>query len=93
LFGDGSAHTTLTRAFTGRLARGLHNRFTEELGARLAELPPFPVQSWFASHLKAAAVAAARTDVSSLWAGQIAPNLRHHNAAHLMNSLLEEDSP
>jgi len=87
LFGQTTSTTTLTRAFTGRLARGLRNRWTDEMLPRLADLPPFPVQSWFVSQLKRAAVAAKRTDVVSLWAGQIAPNLRHHTAAALMQSL------
>ena len=87
LFGQKTSTTTLTRAFTGRLARGLRNRWTDEMRPLLAELPPFPVQSWFVSQLKRAAVDAKRTDLVSLWAGQIAPNLRHHDAASLMHSL------
>ncbi len=90
LFDDAARDTVLTRTFTGRLARGIRNRFTREMEARLAELPPFPAQSWFAGQLKAAAVAARRTDLVSLWSGQIAPNLRHHTATELMSSFLED---
>jgi nitronate monooxygenase len=82
--------TTLTRTFTGRLARGLRNRWTRELAARAHELPPFPTTSWFASRLRPAAVEAGRTDLVSLWSGQIAPNLRHRTAAALMQSLVED---
>ena len=91
LFSDAAERTVLTRAFTGRLARGLVNRWTEELGPRASELAAFPAQSWFVSQLRAAAIAAGRTDVLSLWAGQIAPNLQHHTATALMNALLQED--
>ncbi len=91
LFSDASERTVLTRAFTGRLARGLVNRWTTELGPRTSELAPFPAQSWFVSQLRAAAIAAGRTDLLSLWAGQIAPNLQHHTATRLMNALLEEN--
>lgn len=90
LSGDRAVVTTLTRAFTGRLARGLRNRWTEEMQPRLSELPPFPVQSWFVSQLKRAAVSAKRTDLVSLWAGQITPNVRHRSAVRLMQSLTEE---
>jgi nitronate monooxygenase len=90
LFDPRAEATTLTRAFTGRLARGLVNRWTELDGAA-RELLPFPVQSWFVAHMKRAALEAGRTDLISLWGGQAAPNLRHHTAQALMESLLEEN--
>jgi len=93
LFGEAAEHTTLTRAFTGRLARGIENRWTREMNVSEQPLAPFPVQSWFAGELKAAAIASGRTDLVSLWAGQIAPNLRHKTASDLMNSLLQELNP
>lgn len=96
LFGEQAHHTTLTRAFTGRLARGLRNRWTQELAPRIGQLPPFPVTSWFVSQMRAAAIQAGRTDLVSLWSGQIAPNLRHRTAAALMQSLvadLASDAP
>lgn len=87
LFSADARRTVLTRAFTGRLARGIANRWVDELGPRAAELPPFPIQSWIAAQLKAAAAAAGRSDVISLWSGQIAPNLIHRTAGELMRSL------
>ena len=90
LFGPRAQQTVLTRAFTGRLARGVRNRWTEEMTPRLAELPPFPIQSWFVSQLRPAAIKAGRTDLVSLWSGQIAPNLRHRDAAALMQSLVTQ---
>lgn len=90
LFGDGATQTTLTRAFSGRLARGLRNRWTELWSTRTDDLAPFPLQGWFAAQLRGAALAAGRTDLISLWSGQIAPNLRHRNASELMASLRDE---
>lgn len=84
LFSAEARDTALTRAFTGRLARGIVNRWVRELGPRLGELPPFPIQSWIAGQLKAPAAEQRRGDVISLWSGQIAPNLIHRNAASLM---------
>jgi nitronate monooxygenase len=89
LFSPEARDTALTRAFTGRLARGIVNRWVRELGPRVSELPPFPIQSWIAAQLKPTAAAQHRTDVISLWAGQIAPNLTHRNAASLMAALSE----
>lgn len=87
LLSDRAERTQLTRAFTGRLARGLVNRWVEEVGPR-QDLAPFPVQSWYASKLKAAAARAGRTDLVSLWGGQVAPVLKHRTAPALMQTLL-----
>jgi nitronate monooxygenase len=87
LFGERAAHTTLTRAFSGRLARGLRNRWTELHAHGTHPLAPFPLQGWFTGQLRAAALAAGRTDLVSLWSGQIAPNLVHRDAASLLRAL------
>jgi nitronate monooxygenase len=89
LFGAEATRTTLTRSFTGRLARGIRNRWTDEMGQDPARLPPFPVQGWFVGQLRAAAIAAGRVDLVSLWSGQIAPNLKHHRTADLMAELID----
>jgi nitronate monooxygenase len=90
LFSARADATALTRAFSGRLARGLRNRWVEEMSERTRDLAPFPVQGWFVSRMRAAAVAAQRTDLVSLWSGQIAPILRHRTATSLMNELTED---
>lgn len=90
LFSEAAQRTTLTRAFTGRLARGVRNRWTEEVAPRLSSIAPFPVQGWFMAQLRPAAVKAGRTDLVSLWGGQAAPNLRHHTAPALMHGLMQE---
>jgi len=90
LFSHDAERTTLTRSFTGRLARGVRNRWTEEFEASAGRLAPFPVQSWFMSQLRPAAIRAGRTDLVSLWSGQIAPNLVHRSASELMQSIVSE---
>jgi len=71
--------TTLTRAATGRLARGIRNRLidTVEAGA----IAPFPAQSWVVGALRAEANRRGIGDLQSLWAGQSAPLARLDDAA------------
>lgn len=90
LFSERAHTTALTRGFTGRLARGMVNRLTRELGPRLAELPPYPIPSWFLSQLKAAAIARENPELMSLWCGQAAPVLQHRSAASLFDSLISD---
>ena len=88
LFSDAARRTALTRAFTGRLARSLHNEFIEALAA--ARLPPYPVQAWLTAQFRAAALAAGRADIISLWSGQSAPLLRHRRASELLRWLIAD---
>lgn len=83
-------YTALTRAFTGRLARGIRNRFIEEMGSRKAAIAPYPAQAWLTAQPKKSALAAGRADLLSLWSGQSASLIRHRHAAELMRSLEAE---
>jgi nitronate monooxygenase len=60
--------TVLTRAFSGKLARGIANRFTREMEG--APLLPYPLQNGLTADLRQAAARAGRADLMSLWAGQ-----------------------
>jgi nitronate monooxygenase len=90
LFSDAARYTTLTRAFTGRLGRGIANRITGELAAESKKFLPFPLQTTFMSHLRKAALEKEQSDMIYFWGGQIAPILKHRKAAELMKSLVEE---
>lgn len=62
--------TRLTRALTGRFARGLENRFMREMRSVEREVPAYPVQNRLTQPLRAAATKAGEPDMLSLWAGQ-----------------------
>lgn len=72
---NGSQPTALTRAFTGRRARGIVNRFMTEHGP--AAPAAYPQIHHLTAPLRAAARAAARADAVSLWAGQAYPLIDH----------------
>ncbi|PSL35027.1 NAD(P)H-dependent flavin oxidoreductase [Chitinophaga ginsengisoli] len=91
LFSDAAKYTTLSKAFTGRLGRGLANRITRETGNENRVLP-FPLQSAFISSLRSAAVQQQKWDMVYFWGGQIAPILKHTKATTLIQSLIEETS-
>jgi nitronate monooxygenase len=92
LLNSRSAETTLTRAFTGRLARGIRNRFSEDLASHEHQIAPYPAQAWLTAKLKDAAEAAGRTDVRALWSGQSAPLLRFKSARALVAALIADTS-
>lgn len=82
----GADDTVLTRAVTGRLARGIRNRLIEtiENGGHIA---PFPAQSWVVGPVRAEANRLGLGDLQSLWAGQAAPLARANDAADVMTEL------
>lgn len=80
---DSRAETTaLTRAFSGRWARGIRNEMLDELEPHEADVPAYPLQQWVMQEVKVAAVAAGDSDAMSLWAGQGAPLLPGPRTAH-----------
>ncbi|HEY6123244.1 MAG TPA: nitronate monooxygenase [Steroidobacteraceae bacterium] len=90
LFSEDARRTTLTRAFTGRLARSVHNGFIDALRGQEKVLAPYPVQAWLTAQFKSAALAANRSDLMSLWSGQGAPLLKHRRAGELLRALVRE---
>ena len=86
--------TILSRAFTGRLARFLPNRFLHE--SRNLPLLPFPAQGELTAPIRRMAKDENDADFSSLYAGQSVSLIRHRHAADLINELisaLPKDSP
>lgn len=86
LLAAGDADSTLTRAFSGRAARGLANRVTHGLDG--VALPAFPQPNAASRPLRQAAARAGRADLLSLWAGQALPlNRAPGTAADLVAAL------
>jgi len=66
----GDDPTRLTRALTGRHARGIENRFMREMRAVEDDVPAYPVQNRLTQPLREAAARAGDPQMLSLWAGQ-----------------------
>jgi nitronate monooxygenase len=92
ILGGHAADTVLSRAYTGRLARFIRNRFLEETSRRGTVPLPFPYQSYATANLNAAAVERHRDDLAGFYAGQGASLVRHHRVEPLFRSLVEESA-
>jgi nitronate monooxygenase len=90
LFSGAARHTMLSRAFTGRLGRGISSRIGQDLTGKESNILPFPLQSTLMSSLRKAALEQQKWDMVLFWGGQIAPLLKHRRASALMHSLIEE---
>jgi len=82
--------TRLTRAFSGRYARGIENRFMLQMAAVEAQVPPYPVQNALTGSIRAAAAANNDTELMSLWAGTGVARARPMPAKQLIELLASE---
>jgi nitronate monooxygenase len=90
LFSNDAKYTSLSRAFTGRLGRGIAGRIGKDMINQEKNFLPFPFQTQFMSQLRVAAMEQEKWDMILFWGGQIAPILKHTKASELMTSILEE---
>jgi nitronate monooxygenase len=81
--------TALTRAFSGRPARGIVNAFLDEAEASGA-IAPFPAQNALTRPMRTAAAKAGDIERLSLWAGQGLRLARRMKAAELVRVLVKE---
>ncbi len=92
LRGKKAGHTALTKGFTGRLARAIHNRLLEELNQVGTTILPYPLQRRLVRNLAIPAEAAGRSDLLPLWAGQSANLSTCTDVLAFLTSLFEEVS-
>ena len=85
--GDG---TRVTRAFTGKPARVLANRYVLEMADAEDDALAFPLQRMLSAPLAQAAAARGSADFMALYAGQGAPLARELPATELLETLVAE---
>lgn len=79
--------TALTKAFSGKMARGLHNEFMDVVKG---EIPPYPLQNALTSEIRKTAAAKGKPEWMSLWAGQGVALSQMRSAEEVMKSLVGE---
>jgi nitronate monooxygenase len=82
--------TRITRAYSGRPARGIVNTMMERLAADEAAIPPYPIQNALTGALRRSAGVQGRADYLSLWAGQGVGAARVMPAGELVALLAQE---
>jgi NAD(P)H-dependent flavin oxidoreductase YrpB (nitropropane dioxygenase family) len=82
--------TTMTRAFSGKPARGVRNRFTELAEREGWPLLPFPAHAKLTAPLRQASARAGSADYFSAWSGQAGSLARPLPATELVRVLVEE---
>ena len=90
---SGNARRTgLTKGFTGRLARGIHNQLLEELNRPGVEVLPYPLQRALVRNLSILAEKTGKPELLPLWAGQSADLSQQSDATAILQALVSEVS-
>ncbi|HEX4593059.1 MAG TPA: DUF561 domain-containing protein [Bryobacteraceae bacterium] len=84
--------TRVTRAFSGRPARGIVNRVMDEIdgAAKSGAILPYPLQNMLTRPMRSAAAKQQRSEYLSLWAGQGVRLARRQSASALIARLVDE---
>ena len=80
--------TSLTRGFTGRLARGIHNQLLEAMNRPGISILPYPLQRALMRNLAVPAQQAGRSEFLALWAGQSAGLAKFPDVTTLLQTLV-----
>ncbi|MDQ1002528.1 nitronate monooxygenase [Neobacillus niacini] len=80
----------LTRAFSGKYARGIKNKFISELEKHEDLLPDFPVQNALTQTIRKASSSQENPDYLSLWSGQSPRLAKNQSVKMLFNTILTE---
>lgn len=90
LLAAGRDRTVLTRAFSGRWARGLANDFTRLGEENPDAILPYPAQNQLTRAMRQAAAQREYAEFLSLWAGQGVARIRALPAAELVGAIVRE---
>ncbi|OJV90006.1 MAG: hypothetical protein BGO43_12715 [Gammaproteobacteria bacterium 39-13] len=82
--------TVLTRAFSGRIARGIRNQFIDRMTPFEQDILPFPVQNAITSMMRQQAKKQDNAEFMSLWAGQRAFLCKAHHEGKFIETLHQE---
>ncbi|QFF99647.1 nitronate monooxygenase [Psychrobacillus glaciei] len=81
--------TTLTRAFSGKWARGIKNKFIKEMQDQ-ASIPSFPVQNVLTQSIRKSSANQNNKDYMSLWSGQNSALARNETVERLIQRVMEQ---
>lgn len=86
ILNSGEQATTLTKAFTGKYARGLRNKFSEQL--KEATTAPYPVQHYLTQPIRKESARQNNREYMSLWMGENSYLAKEASVKEIIETLL-----
>lgn len=82
--------TVLTRAFSGKWARGIKNQFIKEMEERQVPIPDYPLQNKLTSKIRKTAESLNDSRFMSLWSGQSLGLAKEQTVKELIENIVLE---
>ncbi|CDR23479.1 NAD(P)H-dependent flavin oxidoreductase [Staphylococcus schweitzeri] len=82
--------TVVTKVFSGKLARGINNRFIEEMSQFEGDIPDYPIQNELTSSIRKAAANIGDKELTHMWSGQSPRLATTHPANTIMSNLINQ---
>ncbi|GAA3404292.1 hypothetical protein GCM10020370_23130 [Paenibacillus hodogayensis] len=82
--------TVVTRAYSGRAARGIQTKFIREMDQYPGVIPAFPIQNAMKRDIRQAAAKTNNPEYMSLWAGQGLRLATDHSAGTLIKQTMSQ---
>lgn len=82
--------TVMTRAFSGKWARGIENRFIADMKRHERFLPDFPVQNVLTQDIRKGSAGLKTPEFMSLWSGQSPRLAKEQTAKELIQTVMED---
>ena len=80
----------VTRAFSGKWARGIKNKFILEMQEHENSLPDFPIQNTLTQSIRKASASQNNLDYMSLWSGQSPRLAKNQSVETIMKNIIDE---
>ncbi|TDY50581.1 nitronate monooxygenase [Alicyclobacillus sacchari] len=82
--------TQMTRAYSGKPARGIRTRFMEALSTQNTTIAPYPMQHYLTQDIRKRAADLGMTDYMSMWAGQGLRLATDRSVAEIIVDVMQE---
>ncbi len=82
--------TALTRAFSGKWARGIKNQFISEMDEYETSFPDYPVQNSLTQPIRKVSALQNNPEYMSLWSGQSPRLAKNQTASELIKNIISE---
>lgn len=90
ILGSKETDTVVTKVFSGKFARGIHNEFIHEMNQYDGEIPDYPIQNQLTNSIRKAAAQNGSRELTHMWSGQSPRLAERMHASIVMDKVISQ---